>query len=816
MALQENGFPVPEFKIWGPERYSRFLEANGLDPSLPLEGEGIGRRLEAIRRSEFPEDLLQEAREAYSRLTPGLLCVRSSGSCEDLPGFSFAGQYETALRIGNFKEFLEGIRTAWASLHSPRVRSYFEKNGLSAQKAQISLIFQRYLEGQVSGVTFTVHPLTGRENRMLVEFCEGEGDKLVGGRVAPGRAVFDHGSGRPLEGEPPPGFSPEDIFTFRRAQRLFGAPQDIEWVLYSGKLWIVQSRPITSLQVEPSFGTWTTADFRDGGVSSTVVTPFMWSLYRFIWQFSMPRYFEIIKLLDPGKKEAPWGDEFFGRPYWNLGEVVNCLLKVPGFDERNFFSDLGIKTEEGFAFRHVPMSVGNLLGIAPTLLSLEKYYRSRIERNKKFRKSFHKLIGPFTDQPPSSHSPQRFAELFESLIRKVYFLTETSYFLTIYNSSNAKLDFKVHLDSLNEGGHDVSYINLISGLMKVKHLGPLKLLAAVARLAAQFPTVKGVILSTPSARIEAELKKKPEAAPVLAKMDQFISLYGFHSPRELDITSPSWSEDRVPVWRMLKTFLRDPRPDASIEHEKRQHGLFRNEVAKARAAFDSKRGFLSVFDRGLFFRNLLRTRKYCWWREEMRDFSTRIYALIRRFSLEAGKRLGLHGQAVFWLTWQEVAEGLRGRLLQGELESRVKSNIEKAEMFRSFKNPDEIGAGLLASGIPSREESGVQLLQGIGCSSGTAEGTARVLHSLEEIDRVERGDILVTPFTDTGWTPIFHIIGGVITETGGILSHAAVISREYGLPAVLNLPGAVTRIRDGARIRIDGMKGTVAILDCPF
>ncbi|MFZ2955935.1 MAG: PEP/pyruvate-binding domain-containing protein [Candidatus Ozemobacteraceae bacterium] len=811
-ALHDAGFPVPPFQVLPVNVFRDFCDHHGLRVDDSPSEEDCITLSAGINTREFPPAIARQIDEIWKKMGSQPLCVRSSGTCEDLAGLSFAGQYETVLDIRSFEAFTKAIRQCWSSLFNKRVRQYLATKKLPYSKAGMALIVQHFLTAEHAGVCFTVNPLTGRQNHCLIEFTQGCGDALVSGQVNPETVIVDHATQQLVSGKLPPDMKMDEVHLFRRIHAHFGSPQDIEWVIADHTLWVVQSRSITSIQAEPSFGTWTTADFRDGGVSSSVCTPFMWSLYDYIWQFSMPEYFRAISLLDPGQEKQPWGGCFFGRPYWNLGEVVRCLLKVPGFHEQNLYSDLGINTATGYRHRSVPFSPGIIYSVLPTIFKLERYYAFRIRRNRRFRQTFADLIKPYDKTVLNTVPGPEFARMFGNLMTDVYFPTETSYFLTIYNASNAKLDFKVHLDAINGEGHDLSYIKLISGLLRVKHLSPLKGLASCAAKIMDVPGLNDIILNTRSAVMDDMLKTHPSGKPILEAMRQFLDEHGYHSSRELDISVPRWKDDHVTVWRLLKTYLRDSDSESVLVHERRQYAMYRAEVGKARQAFSTSWHRLIPLQARLFFKALLRTRNYCWWREEMRDYSSRVYAIIRQYAVEAERRLGLAQGEIFWLTWQQVRDALSGKHSPEQIRTLLAHATEEARMYRLFANPDELGAGFLTQTRGVSEAVSQGHLQGVGCSPGTVEGVARVVPSLENIDRIRRGEILITRFTDPGWTPIFHLIGGVVTETGGVLSHAAVISREYGIPAVLNVGGALQSIKDGQKIRIDGLTGTIDLL----
>jgi pyruvate,water dikinase len=219
--------------------------------------------------------------------------------------------------------------------------------------------------------------------------------------------------------------------------------------------------------------------------------------------------------------------------------------------------------------------------------------------------------------------------------------------------------------------------------------------------------------------------------------------------------------------------------------------------------------------RRLFLALLGQMRALLWWREELRDASTHLYHLIRRHALEVGRRLAGQGvlaaaDEVFLLAYPDLVRAMAGALSPAEAAALVRRNRAYLDSFRAYANPNEIGAryGRAPAGRPPT--SG---LAGIPCSPGAAVGPARQVADVAEVGRLRRGDVLVTRCTDPGWTAAFGLLAAVVTETGGLLSHAAVIAREYGIPAVLAVPDATRRVPDGQALRVDGTQGVVAPLE---
>lgn len=861
--LSAYGLPVPEAYALTLAAYREFLDAPPLTearaayraaepgPAKEAAAAEVHRR---VLDGPWPPALEAELRRFYHGVGfAGVpLAVRSSGVNEDLEGASFAGMYDTRLNIRTEADFLEAVRACWASAWAPRVLTYAEGHGLDAEALGMGVVVQRLVDAEVSGVLFTLDPTTAHPDRMRLESCFGLGEALVSGRVQPDSFLADRRTGAVIEARhahkqirltyPEDGGSglvetPLDLAEAsrptlegealaavvalgRQVQAHYGMPMDLEWALDAqGTLHLLQARPITALAFSGVEGEWTTADFKDGGVSARVCTPLMWGLYDSIWGRTMPAYLQAIKLLSPKAAPEVWGEMFYGRPYWNVGAVKRCLHKVPGFNERNFDRDLGIVGAYEGDGVVIPVNLATILRAVPVLFALEADYRSRLKSNEAFVAGFAARLEAYAQAPAELPDEALFAR-FEKLFTEDYRQTESQYFLTIFNTSNAKLDFKVLLDKLNAGASaPVSYLNLLSGLTGMKHLAPVFALHDLAAEALADRAFAEFLVEQAPERLHAQLVPAGFDA-WRAKIDTFLESYGHHATAELDLMQPRWLEDPAFVMASLQRAVAaglqgaphaDPR-----EAEKRQAAAYQaeRELAGVRFAEKGLRGRLAARD---FFAKLDRLRTYSWWREELRDCSTRMYALVRREALAVAERLVAKGALenaldVFFLRPEELISHTSGTLETEALQALVRERRLEYWGYRNFVNPDELGARF-AIGAFRGEVGADGALLGVGGSPGVARGVARVVGSIQEATRLAPGEILVTRFTDPGWTPLFAGLAAVVTETGGLLSHAAVIARESGIPAVLALPEATRLIRDGALIEVDGHAGAVRLLD---
>jgi pyruvate,water dikinase len=857
-TMRTAGFPVPDGFALTTEALRRFVEGGPLAKELEkiyaqVQGGGLslneswaflGEVRKRIVEMPIPGEIQAALLEAYrGGLGPDApVAVRSSGTKEDLEGASFAGQYETFLNVRGEAAVLDAVKRCWASIWRNRVLQYSARRAGGARDLWMSVVVQRMVEAEVSGVLFTVNPITGRERESLIEAVFGLGEALVSGKVNADRYIVDPASGAVLssevvakerkvvplaDGETEQGATGGKVYTREveltesaarkptlaaadlaqlaelgaAIQEHYGRPMDVEWVLGRAagapaaaprELFAVQARPITKLSFAPDFGEWTTADFKDGGVSSDVCSPFMWSLYEYALETSMPEYFKQIKLLAP-EYQAKWGRMFFARPYWNLGEVKKILEKIPGYNEQNFDTDLGIEiTYEGRGGKTTPISVGGVLGALPVLFALKKNYKERLAKDKAFVAAFEERKRPFDleERELAALPRDAFAARFRELVATFYWETETSYFYTIYNTSNSKLDFKVNFDKAKKAcGGELSYLDLVSGLENLSHMRPMADMHALCT------------------RLRAEKRGLADA-----DVRDFARRWRHHGRKELDIRVPRWRDDLAFVREMLEQAL------AAFDAAKSPEAQARAQNAQFTAARDKGAAALRwrPFARRAFLDGLELVRTYAWWREEMRDHSSQAYDLVRLWAVEAARRLVaekvLEREDDIWhLTWQETLDTVDGKIAPEEARRRVRAGRRMVRSFRNFQNPNEIGNRYRFDDEGGPKAAAAGALRGTGCAPGRVEGRAKVVKKLEEAKKVEKGDVLVTIFTDPGWTPLLGMVSGVVTETGGLLSHAAVISREYGIPAVLAVPRATAEIKDGDTILVDGGAGTVEI-----
>ncbi|MGE5192469.1 MAG: PEP/pyruvate-binding domain-containing protein [Deltaproteobacteria bacterium] len=710
------------------------------DAGTPASGPGRLRGGKAavlleLREAGFriPDFLVSPADPAAAVGALGFpLVVRSSASVEDGRDASFAGQFRSFLGLGSLEQVEDAIVRCRESARLPSVAGYCRRQGIDPSSIRMDVIVQRMIEPELAGVAFTVNPVTGADE-VVIEACAGLADGLLAGQAPPLPA------GHPLLAR----YAGEIAGAARRIMRHFGAPQDVEFAVAGGLVYILQSRPVTRIGFAPDVGEWTTADFRDGGVSSRVCSPLMWSLYDFIWESSLKGSLAQLKLLD---RSADGGDfqagrMFFGRPYWNLGAVKRCLLKLPGFVEREFDTDLSVEINYARDGRTTPLTLWGALRALPAVLAVRGFFREREREARALLNGEFDAIERRCEQPPDD-----VVAAFRTLIERDYFRVEGAYFRTVFAVSLAKLDFKMSFP-------EADYASLAAALPGLRHMAPLRAIA--------------------------EMRNRGER-----DVAGLVREFRHHSRRGIDVREPRWDEDREFVAALFQNPPGPAGPDPRPAYE------------TARAAALSR---LPRWKRRGFERRLDRLRMFVWLREEMRDLSNRMYYFIRRGALEIARRRQI-GEDIFFMTFREIFADDR---------SQVERNREIFDSYRNFAAPNEIGSRYVYRDGPPPAGA----LRGIGASPGSARGIARAARSVEEALAADAGSILICPFTDPGWTPVLARVTGVVTETGGLLSHAAVICREFGIPAVLGVPHALQRIGDGREIVVDGNAGSIHFVE---
>lgn len=819
--LKAAGFAVPDGVVVTGATLDRVIGHNGQAERVAsalreLSKDNVTRvaheLAEALADLRLPDDVLRELR---ARVRPdGLYAVRSSGAQEDLEGLSFAGQYDTLLDVVP-DDVPSAVLECYRSLFGPTVLNYMLDNGITPATTGMSVIVQDMVRAELSGIAFTVNPLTGADTEVVIEVAEGRGDAIVSGQVVPERHIYnwyedhdvvtaDGNAPRTLLGVRE---QAEIVTTAVRIQEHFGRPCDIEFAIADGELIILQARPITRVGYAGITDQWTTADFKDGGVSAGVCTPFMWSLYEYVWEIELRRFFLEANILKKRDFRA-LGHMFYGRPYWNLTIVKHAMSRVPGYRERQFDNELGVRpTYEGDG-EVTKVTARSLWRLARVAVAMRGFTAERRRTNATRHAELLKTYDELLSRGAEPMAPEEFGKTWRHVVTVDYLDSEGSYFWQIFINT---IHQSISRESIVKVSGDEGYLALIGGLEDISHLRPFYDIWDITRNIRAEPADLAFWSDTGAGDIEARLESG-DASHHLAEVRAFLDTYGYHSDKELDVTHPNYGEDPRAVIAMFRDTVLLDDSFSPAEDRTRLAASYEAQLARIREKVSARR-YRRVRAR------VERIRRMLWWREEFRDVSTHYYHLIRVYTLRLARQLRETGviddEADIWFaTMRNLSDNLDGTIDTATLRGIIDRNRTYYRSFRNYSGDNEIGAsfGSGTDGAWPHRDGDAGTIMGVGGSSGTVTGTARVIAGLHEIDRLQRGDILVTRFTDTGWTSKFAILSGIVTEYGGILCHAAIVSREYDIPCVVCADNATTVIPDGATIRVNGTTGEVTIV----
>ena len=796
-TLFNNGFNVPNGFIIPASEIEQVFISFSQNAEMPVEEKRVFIDTCSSHFTPLIEDSWSKVKNFFPEKTQ--VAVRSSINLEDGTLFSFAGQFTTVLNVIDFDGFATAILECITSTYNQVALAYCNNNGIDCNLLRVNLIVQEMVNPDHAGVCFTVNPLTGNEKEIMIESINGLGENLVQGTATPSSYKVNWYDPAITEVNQIDVSSLEEpsinliVAEALKIQQLYGYPVDIEWALKDDQLYILQARPMTAIRFNTT-NDWTNADLKDGGISSEIATPFMYSLYERAFETTMSPYLKSVKI-HPKYTPKKWFTQFMLYSYWNISAVKDGVKKIPGFVEREFDNDLGIEPQyegKGHVTKTNLKSIANGLQI---LTALKKSIKSKMRTAHTELARLEGILAKYRKLDLATMPDSEIISTAKELIQTDFLRVEGTYFQIIYTNSNNTTLFKEYLDKKNKSGK-IEYLNLITGLQNISHLRPSYELWELSRKIRKSQTKSFFTDNSPEAICDeymegAELPFKEEIGAILKK-------YSYKSEKELQILVPNWDQNPMQAFTTLVNFIDKQDSESILSQNKKQHEIFKKELAKISS--------------GKMQKEILKHRKLLWLREEFRDTSSQMYGIIRSIYYELGRRLLkkkviAEVEDVFFLYPEQVLD-----LFEGNTEhlETIRKNKIIFEGYRNFDRPNEIWVEQTA--VSKRVNKSSKLLNGIACSNGLVEGVAYIAHSVIDAEKMPEGMIMVTKFTDPAWTVYFSKITGLITETGGMLSHGAIISREYGIPAILAVPDALKLIKTGDKLRINGSDGSVEIL----
>jgi pyruvate,water dikinase len=752
--------------------------------------------------------------------------VRSSATAEDLPHASFAGQQDSYLNVTGLASILRHVRQCWASLFTDRAVICRMRNGFDHRRVQICVVVQKMVFPHASGVMFTADPVTSNRTVTSIDAVYGLGEALVSGLVSAdgyqvcggeivGKRIAAKTSAvhRRMEGGTEmkpvdPGLQSAQALTDEQILRLagigrrieahFGQPQDIEWCLVRDDFYIVQSRPITTLFPIPDAGDAENRVYVSVGhqqMMTDPIRPLGLSFYLMTTRAPMRTaggrlFVDVTAML-----AAPEGRE---RLLLNMGQhdplMKDALMTVI---ERGFVpSQPGSGPGLGGPG---PQSAAPQSQFEPDPAIVAELIRRGEASIEACRQAIRTKSGP---------------GLFDFIREDIRALQETLFnpqcLGVITAAINASMWINEKMEEwLGEPNAADTLAQSVPGNV-TSEMG-LKLLE-VADAIRPYPEIVEYLRRADEDGFPEELEKFEGGKEAREAVEAFLEKYGMRCVGEIDIARTRWSEKPVALIPMILSNIRNHEPGAG--RRKFEQGL--------REAQDKERELLSRLvalsdgeRKAAETRRMIGViRHFSGFREYPKYAMVSRYFIYKQALMREAERLARDGvigepDDIFYLTFEELSEAVR----TNRLDSRIVGERKEAYGIYEKLTPPRVitSEGEIIAGRYRRDHVPAGAMAGLAVSSGVAEGRARVILDIGDAD-LEEGDILVTAFTDPSWTPLFVTVNGLVTEVGGLMTHGAVIAREYGLPAVVGVVDATRRIKDGDRIRVNGTEGYVELL----
>jgi pyruvate,water dikinase len=816
-----------------------------------------GRLPDQIAQSVSSKYLTFSEQTGGDGSSPLAVAVRSSATTEDLPELSFAGQQDTFLNVVGEAQLLKALSDCWSSLWTARAIGYRAQNAIPHEDAALAVIVQAMVSSEISGVLFTANPLTGLLTESVIDATFGLGEALVSGQVEPDHFVADSFSGaintftlgaKAISTRGKGGGGVENLLEEASGrqtlsedqvrqlvsaglciQKEYGSPQDIEWAFAEDELFILQSRPITSLFPIPRvlfdpLIVW----FSFGAVQGLVgpMTPLgQEAILRVVLGMGMKLGVKIkyeeqnlfgvageriwVKISDLIRN--PFGNRIFGGFLGFLEPSVRQILRLLVDDPR-----LGAG-QGHFRFITLRRLLKYFLPIIPEALLT-------ILQPGEARRRFDTLLEDYLQTVRVDPGKDRFERLnnFSAFMGAQGGLADAlptllPRFIPIIGPAIASLNMISHLLPHNDAGdHGFSMLSLevTRGLPRNVTTEMDLALWRTATSIRGDPAAADLFRTADAPRLASRYQDKSLPAAAQATVEGFMEKYGMRGFGEIDLGQPRWQEDPTPVMHTLQSYIQiEPQSAPDVLFEK---GAIAAEEAIQRLAAEARHQHGGWIKAKLLRGAARRVRLLMGARESPKFFAVRAMGIVRSFLLEIGEEFTLAGTIccpddLFFLHVAELESMSRRESRDWKTLIAGRRQAYERELRRRQVPRVLVSDGrAFYEGVGAGTDTG-DSITGSPVSPGMAEGIVHVVLDPRGA-QLSPGEILVCPGTDPAWTPLFMAAGGLVMEVGGMMTHGSVVAREYGIPAVVGVHQATLRLKDGQRIRLDGTTGIIVIL----
>lgn len=766
---------------------------------------------ELIMSRPIPDEIKKEIINAYYQLSKvgepsgAAVAVRSSATAEDLPDASFAGQQETYLNIRGEHELLVHVKCCWASLWTDRAMAYRHKQNYDHSKVYLSIVIQIMVEAEAAGVAFTANPLNGRKDEIIINSSYGLGEVVVAGIVTPDNFILNRKTlgvirrqlgtkekrleidpaGRTRQVDVPidqrKSFSLSDARLRElgelaiRVEEHYKVPQDVEWAFAKGKVYLLQARPVTALGSEIKY-------------DDSLLIGKLTKLQKFMLEDLIEHYPEAPTPLDHAVVTTSY--QAILNSADNLGIKISRAKEI-------------IRLENDGRIILVPPKIKYSL----RLLSVPaKLYKATKISQALWRKEYQQISRAINQWEETNMAAETNEQL-AIYLKDVFHLAERICCLRFYNFSEANLlplavislVLKVFCSKKNRP----PLMDLITTGLDYKTAIIDREINGLAVAASLEPQLYAIIMDGEEVKFESIKKQLLHIAggqKFLGKLEDFLKVYGYRTEKMYQpFTGRSWLENPDQLMVIIRAALQDPQL-----MERKSNELMRKKEHETWVSnFKSK--LLGPFKQ-LFHWSYYSLRTNHIIREETLFNLEKIFTTARKITNELGNRLTCAGylkaaEDIVYLTKEEISHGGIVQIDKDKCQQLV--SIRK----KHFSLNQTLWMKTLLKLVEHKKD--VDALHGISGSPGFVEGPAQIIMNVHDFSKLKKGDILFCPYTDPTWTPLFGMAAAVVADTGGPLSHAAIVAREYGIPAVLGTKVGTSYINAGEIVVVDGSAGTV-------
>ncbi len=864
-----EGMPVPRWWIVTTEAFTALLHGNGLAayidaelaaPGIATDGalldKAAARIQQRVLACPVPQGLSAELQELLQGRETAPLAVRSSVVGEDAQGASFAGQMDSFLFQTGLAAVQASLLAVAASAFNARALRYRLHRGLPLTDIRCAIIIQEMIDADVAGVMFTAHPATGSRRHALVSAAWGVGEGIVGGLCNTDEhtveldgagietsvadkdvaVVFDQATGRGThevavseERRFARCLSDTQVLALRdlglQLAKLRCAPQDVEWALKDGRLYLLQTRPVTRLPA-PTQPVGRRLVFDNSNIQESycgVTTPLT---FTFANRAYATVYEQTMRVIGVSEKAVQAHRDMLdnmlglvrGRVYYNINSWYRGLLLLPSFKTNKadlermmgLTDPVDLVQTPARGWREKLAKTGQVLR---ALYLLTRGFRNMDKLVAEFKRMFEAAYASLPRQTLHTLTPGELIEQARRLDREVLQRWTSPIVNDFYVMM---MNGRVHRALLAAGVDNPAVVqnNLMSGEEGIESTEPTKLLLRLCGQLRRTPNLRALVEQGDNAHLLSQVQVVD--ADFHAGCMDYIERYGDRTMGELKLESITLRQDPSFLFAVLKNYLR--RDDLTLENLSSKESQFRGQAeTEAYGAVQRTQGGRAL---RRFKRDVARLRDAVRHRENMRLARTRLFGLYRDIFLEVGRQFTFHGlldspRDVFYLTLDELYAWADGRAVQTKLKPLVASRQEEYAGYEQEDLPHHFWTwGLVylhndfayPHAVPERVEGAD--LRGTGCYPGIVEERVRLIFSPQDELSLD-GQILCTVRTDPGWAPLFPTASGLLVERGSTLSHSAVVARELGIPAIVGIPDITRQLQSGQRVRMNGATGSI-------